>query len=147
MKETPRKYIYLSIEDKIKLTKQAQAKMLSLSSYVNIIAKNYLVFVSNEEMTTKYKKEYDKFYFFKGECRIKIKPRNENKQNYTDLTLTNCCYLFLHNDKAAEIYGVKLNFTKINRKIQSESDKTLDNNWNLNQVIRTNYIAQRKLRA
>lgn len=136
MKTQPH-YIYLSKEDKTKIIKQAQAKQLSLSTYVNIIAKWYNVV--NPIFNGKYYK--------KGNNRIMIKPRNEN--NLQDLDLTNLVYLFLHNKALKDINpdAEKLNLYGLNKRIQSESDKTLDNNWNLNQVIRTNYIAQRKLRA
>lgn len=126
--------IWLDKEDKITLTKKAQQKQLSLSTYIGIIVRNYWI-ISHENIF--------KEYIHKGTEQTHIKIRNKEKHKLTPMIITNAVYLFLHPDKLSN-YTDKLQLTKLNRKIQSESDKEIDKFYLGNQIIRANYYVKRK---
>lgn len=128
--------IWLDKADKITLTKQAQKKALSLSTYINIIVKHYYI-ISHENCF--------KDYIYKGKQQTHIKLRNENKLNLTPMIVTNAIYMYLHQEKITEKYKGLIKTEKLNRKIQSETDKTIDKFYLGNQLIRAKYYYERKL--
>lgn len=118
-------YIYLNATDKAKLTKTAQNKQLSLSTYINIIVKNYINLLTEEQHQK---------YINKGNSKTHIKLRaKEYKAN--SIEITNAVYKYLHSKELKE----QLNFEKVNRYIQSETDKTIDANFQKNMIIRITY--------
>lgn len=124
--------IWINQEDKKKLIKIAQSKYLSLSTLINIITKYYYV-IANEKIYTE--------YINKGKQQLHIKLRNECKNNLNPMIVSNSVYLYLHNEKI----DPRINYKNINKKIQSECDKTTDSNYMLNVVIRATYqINKRK---
>lgn len=122
--------IWLDKEDKNVLIKKAQSKQLSLSTYIDIITRNYWI-ICHEKIF--------KAYIHKGKEQTHIKLLNRDKHKLTPTIITNCVYLFLHPDKLTN-YTDKLQITKINRKIQSDTDKTIDRFYLGNQIIRANYL-------
>lgn len=121
-------YIYLDQQDKAKLIKTATAKQLSLSSYINIIVKHYIMCETNKES-----------YIHKGQFKIHIKLRAK-EYNADSLTITNCVYRFLHNNE----FYTEINYKKLNSMIQSECDTTIDPNYLKNMIIRNTYHKEHK---
>lgn len=126
--------IWLDKDDKTLLTKKAQKKQLSLSTYCDIIVRNYYI-VAHENIF--------KTYIHKGTEQTHIKIHNKAKHKLTPTIITNCIYLFLHPETMKE-YTDNLQLTKLNRQIQSETDKTKDNFYLGNQIIRANYYLKGK---
>lgn len=125
-------YFYLNKQDKTKLNKLAQSKQLSLSTTADIIYKHYYWLIIAEE-----------HYYEKDTIKTCIKIKNENKNPVNTMFITNALYAYLHNDVIQS--HTKEHLNKINRKIQSELDKTFDANFNKNLIIREMYRAKAQL--
>jgi len=126
--------IYLSIEDKVKLTRLANVKQLSLSTLISIIVKHYYV-LSNDNIFNE--------YLNKGEEQTHIKIRINEGQIITPKVICNAISLYLHPTIKQE-FTEQLNIKRINRLIQSEFDRTIDHSWLKNAIIRAKY-ANRKV--
>lgn len=125
--------IWLDKEDKQVLTKKAQQKQLSLSTFIDIITNEYIFgcYIPNE-------------YLHKGKKQTHIKIKNHNKHELTPTIITNCVYIYLHHEKHPKYKELKEHLTKLDRKIQSKADKTTDNFYLGNQIIRSQYYLQQK---
>ena len=124
-------YIYLNNEDKNRLQKLAQAKQLSLSACVDIIATSFQWYC-----------ETINNYINKGENKIKLSIKSKPLWKVNDKLATNCVYAYFHEESLDFIQnpaGIK----NLKRKIQSTMDKTFDPNFLKNIIIRTNYKLQR----
>lgn len=130
--------IWLDAQDLTKLTKMAQKKMLSLSTYINIIVKVYYGCCNENAI----KDAINSKFLHKGQKQTHIKLRNENKIALTPKIITNCVYIYLHNENHE--LAKYINFKTLNKKIQSECDKTKDNNYLQNLIIRATYNFNRK---
>ena len=126
--------IYLNIEDKVKLTRLANVKQLSLSTLIAIIVKNYYI-LSNDNIFNE--------YLDKGTEQTHIKIRINEEQIITPMVVCNAITLYLHPNTKQEFLQ-ELNIKKINKQIQSEFDKTIDHSWLKNAIIRAKY-ANRKV--
>lgn len=126
--------IYLTKENKTRLTKMARAKYLSLSTYIDIIVEHYFSICHKKALPT---------YIEKGTEQTHIKLRNKNQNKLTPIIISNCISVYLNPSKAPAIYE-KLALTKINKQIQSKADKTIDNNYNYNELCRAIYRAERE---
>lgn len=125
-------YLFLDDEDKARICKLAFAKQLSVSTTANIIIKHlYILFDWNDERSLK--------YIHKGSNQLCIKIRNEHNYNITCANATNCIYAYFHNEI------LKINWEKVNRKIQSEMDRTLDKNNQKNIEIRITYRIRKEI--
>lgn len=124
--------IYLTKEDKIKLTKQAHAKQLSLSTYIDIIVENYWIIT--------HKNCFDS-YIFKGTEQTHIKLRNSHNFKLTPMIITNAITLFLHKEYNNKEWTSLIDYQNINRRIQSQADRTIDERYNYNQLRRAIYRA------
>lgn len=125
-------YFYLNKQDKTKLNKLAQSKQLSLSTTADIIYKHYYWLIVTQD-----------HYYEKDKIKTCIKIKNENKNPVNTMFITNALYAYLHNDVIQS--HTKEHLNKINRKIQSELDKTFDANFNKNIIIREMYRAKAQL--
>lgn len=127
-------YIYLDLQDKTRLLKQATSYQLALTTYCDIIYKHYQFAVP---------KKYQKTYIHKGTEKIHINMRLKNLDtaNIKDVNVTNAIYLFLNRNKAT----VKVNFTNMNKAIQSEAENTIDNTFMQYQILKNMYRLQRKV--
>lgn len=125
--------IWLEKEDKQVLTKKAQQKQLSLSTFIDIITQTYVFgcYIPKE-------------YIHKGKQQTHVKLKNKNKIELTPTIITNCVYIYLHHEKHPKYEELKEYLTKLDRKIQSLSDKTTDNFYLGNQIIRSQYYLQQK---
>lgn len=125
--------IWLDKEDKNILIKKAQQKQLSLSTFIDIITQIYIFGCYKEDK-----------YIHKGNKQTHIKLRNKNKNKLTPIIITNCCYLYLHHEKHPKYEEFKTLMTKLDRKVQSLADKTTDNMWLGNQIIRAKYYIEKQ---
>lgn len=111
-------YIYLTEEQQTKLRKTALNKQLSLSTYINIICKYYIYLLTEEEQTK---------YINKGKIKVHIKLQAKTYKA-DSVKITNCVNKFL-----------TMKLDHVNRRIQSEADKTYDPNYLKNIIIRNTY--------
>lgn len=119
-------YIYITQDDKNRLSKLAQSKQLSLSACVDIIASKFYFLVANKE-------EYIK----KGDIKVKLNIKNKATWPVSDKLATNCITAFFHEE--LNDFPNKDGIKNLKRQIQSQMDKTFDPNFLKNIIIRTNY--------
>lgn len=116
-------YLQLNTNDKKRLVLLAKSKLLSVSTTANIIIKWYFYPVNQMYKT----------YLNKGENSLHIKIKNENKNPINSMNATNCIFCFFNKPNNL------INWSNLDRKIQSELDKTQDPNYNKNEEIRIAY--------
>lgn len=125
-------YLFIDDDDKARICKLAFAKQLSVSTTANIIIKHlYILFDWKDERSFK--------YIHKGSNQLCIKIRNEHNYKITCANATNCIYAYFHNEV------LPINWEKVNRKIQSEMDRTLDKNNQKNIEIRITYRIRKEM--
>lgn len=128
------KYLFLTIEDKKRLIKLAEAKQLSLSTTAGIIINWLAPMVDN--MYTEYIKRGDKM------IHIKIRPKENIKiMDLTSMTATNCIYCYFNRPLWK---GQKINWQ--HNAIQSELDRTEDPNRYKNIEMRIKYRLEKGAR-